>query len=91
MTSLKKPDGLTEEQWDDIINPAPAHRCSDCRFCMPVPEELKAKGKAHSYCTAKMVVTRTSGIKISGRWYELVSAKQTINCKLFEPLKEDKK
>ena len=87
MTSLKKPDGLTEEQWDDIINPAPAHRCSDCRYCMPVPDELRAKGRAHSYCTAKLVVSKPSGIKIDGCWYELVSAKQVINCKHFEPVK----
>ena len=84
---ISKPAGLPDDVWESIINPAPAHRCSDCRFCMPVPEELKAKGKAHSYCTAKMVVSRTSGIKIDGKWYELVSAKQVIRCKLFEPVK----
>ena len=55
--------------------------------CKAAAEELKAKGKAHSYCTAKMVVSRTSGIKIDGKWYELVSAKQVIRCKLFEPVK----
>ena len=85
MTSLKKPDGLTDDVWESIINPAPAHYCYECRHCKPVPEELRAKGKAHSYCTAKMVVSRTSGIKIDGCWYKLVSAKQVIPCKLFEP------
>lgn len=87
MTSFKKPEGLTEEQWDDIINPAPAHRCSDCRFCMPVPEELKAKGKAHSYCDSDRPVITSRGMKINGLWYTLVSAKNVTMCKHFEPVK----
>lgn len=84
---MTKPEHLSDEVWDDFLHPAPPHRCCECRFCKPVPEELRAKGRAHSYCTAKMVVTRTSGTKIAGKWYELVSAKQTINCKHFEPVK----
>lgn len=88
---MTKPEHLPDDVWESIINPAPEHRCCDCRFCRALPEELRAKGRAISYCTAKLVVSRTSGIKISGRWYELVSAKQLIRCKLFEPLKEASK
>ena len=87
MTSLKKPEDLTEEQWDNIINPAPAHCCYECRHCKPVPVELRAKGKAHSYCDADLPVYRTSGLKIEGLWYSLISAKQQIHCKHFEPIK----
>lgn len=87
---MTKPDGISQETWDNIMHPAPSHHCYECRFCKPVPEELKAKGRAHSYCTAKLVVSRTSGIKIAGKWYELVSAKQVVSCKLFEPVKGDR-
>lgn len=87
---MTKPEHLSDEVWDDFLHPSPPHRCCECRYCMPVPDELRAKGRAHSYCTAKLVVSKPSGIKISGRWFELVSAKQLIRCKLFEPSKEGK-
>lgn len=85
-----KPSGLSGDVWASIMRTSSAHHCYECRFCKPVPEELKAKGRAHSYCTAKLVVSRTSGIKIAGKWYELVSAKQVVSCKLFEPVKGDR-
>lgn len=84
---MTKPEHLPDDVWEDFLHPAPAHRCYECRYCKPLAEDLRAKGRAISYCTAKLVVSRTSGIKISGRWYELVSAKQVISCKLFEPVK----
>lgn len=84
---MTKPEHLPDDVWEDFLHPAPAHRCCECRFCKPLAEDLRAKGRAHSYCTAKLVVQRTCGIKIDGKWYELVSAKQVIRCKLFEPVK----
>lgn len=84
---ISKPAGLPDDVWESIMHPSPAHCCYECRFCMPVPDELRAKGRAHSYCCADLPVYRTGGIKIEGRWYSLISSKQVISCKHFEPVK----
>lgn len=87
---MKKPAGLPDDVWDGIIHPSTAHYCRDCRHCKPIPQELRRKGRASSYCDADIPVYKTTGIQINGLWYESISAKQWINCKLFEPVKGDR-
>lgn len=84
MTDIRKPAGLSDEAWENIINPAPMRRCCDCRHCHPVPEELKRKGCGHSYCDADKPVFKTTGVRIEGLWFNRISARQEISCKHFE-------
>lgn len=86
--NFDKPAGLSDEVWDSIVNPAPLVRCGDCRHCHPVPEELKRKGCAHSYCDVGKSVYKTTGVQVNGKWYNRVSAKQEIGCKHYEELEK---
>lgn len=82
-----KPSGLSGDVWASIMRPSPTHHCYECRHCKPVPMELRAKGKAHSYCDSDRPVITSRGMKINGLWYTLVSAKNVTMCKHFEPVK----
>ncbi len=70
--------------------PSERHYCYECANCREVPEELKRKGKAHSYCLEdKGPISKICGVQIDGEWYQRVSARQIVHCRHFKASRED--